>query len=118
MASTSLLRNKDLMSFAYSNIASPSSRGHRAGSSARFACNRSREPLYELERLFGDLPPAGVDRERVPPARHLDDLGHAVVALLLLVCRVRDRPRNRMVRVGRDDQHRTTHRVLRVDSIL
>jgi hypothetical protein len=61
------------------------------------------EPLDELESLHGDFPPAGVDRQRVPAARHLGDLGHARVALLPFVGRVRDRPRDRMVGVGRDD---------------
>src|SRR5262245_57506119 len=73
------------------------------------------EPLHELERLLGDLPPAGVDGQSMPAARHLDDLGHSRVALLLLVGRVRDRPGNCMVRVGRDDQHRAPLRVRRVD---
>src|SRR5262249_40615186 len=73
------------------------------------------DPLDELERLFGDLPPAGVDRQRVPATLHLHDLGHALVALLLLVGRVRDRPGDRLVRVGRDDQHGPPLRVLRVD---
>ena len=36
-----------------------------------------REPLDELERLLGDLPPAGVDRQRVPAVRDLFDLSHA-----------------------------------------
>src|SRR5215470_16191009 len=76
---------------------------------------RSCEALDELERLLGDLPPAGVDRQRVAAARHLDDLGHALVALLLFVGRVRDRPGNRMVRIGRDDEHWTPLRVRRVD---
>src|SRR6267142_2692278 len=52
--------------------------------------DRSCESLDELERLVRDLPPAGVDRQRVPAARHLDDLGHALVALLLFVRRVGD----------------------------
>src|SRR5262249_22252861 len=46
------------------------------------------ESLDEIERLLGDLPPAGVDRQRVPATRHLDDLGHALIALLLFVSRV------------------------------
>src|SRR5262245_31771184 len=48
-----------------------------------------REPLDEREGFLGDLAPAGVDRQRVSPPRHLDDLGHALVALLLLVGGVR-----------------------------
>src|SRR5262245_29863638 len=31
------------------------------------------ESLDELERLLGHVPPAGVDRQRVPAAGHLDD---------------------------------------------
>src|SRR5262245_24847425 len=77
--------------------------------------HRSCEPLDELERRLGDLPPPGVDRQRVPAARHLDHLGHALVALLLLVCRVRYRKRDRLIPIGRDDQHRTPFRVRRVD---
>jgi hypothetical protein len=73
------------------------------------------EPLDELKRLLGDLAPAGVDRQRVPASRHLDDLGHALIAPLLFVGGVRDRPGDRLVRVGRDDQHRTPLRVRRVD---
>src|SRR5687767_3020041 len=38
------------------------------------------EPLDELERLLGNLAPAGIDRQRVPAAGHLHDLGHARVA--------------------------------------
>src|SRR5262245_26699495 len=76
------------------------------------------EPLDELERLPGDLPPAGVDRQRVPAPGHLDDLGHALVALLFSVRRVRDRPGNRLVRVGRDDEHWTALGVRRVDLCL
>src|SRR5215470_18736212 len=41
------------------------------------------ESLDELKGFLGDLPPAGVDCQRVAAARHLDDLGHAIVALLL-----------------------------------
>src|SRR5262252_4068254 len=84
-------------------------------SSSRCSRRDRCEPLDELERLLGDLPPAGVDCQRVPAVRHLDDLGHALVAFLLFVGRVRDRPGNRMVRVGGDDQHRTALRVRRVD---
>ena len=43
------------------------------------------EPLDEGERGVGDLAPAAVDRQRVAAAGDLDDLGHALVALLLLV---------------------------------
>jgi hypothetical protein len=43
------------------------------------------EPLYERERRVGDLAPATVDHQRVAAVRHLDDLGHAVIAPLLVV---------------------------------
>ena len=46
--------------------------------------NRSCESLDELERLFDDLPPAGVDRQRVPAARQLANLGHALFRVWLL----------------------------------
>ena len=75
---------------------------------------QSGEALHEPQRGVGNLPPAGVNRQRVPAARHLDDLGHALIALLLLVGRVGDRPGDRMVRVGLDDQHWTPLRVHRV----
>src|SRR5262249_24377253 len=80
-----------------------------------FIRHRSREPLDEFEHLLGDVTPAGVDRQRVPAVRHLDDLGHAFVALLLLVRRLRDREGDRMIRVGRHDPHRTAVRIHRVD---
>src|SRR5688572_19276979 len=86
-----------------------------ASAPAGLTRDRSCESLDELERPRGDFPPAGVDRQRVPAARHLDDLGHALVALLLLVSRVGDRPGDRLVRVGRNDQHWTPLRVHRVD---
>src|SRR5262245_9413206 len=80
-----------------------------------FIGHLSREPLDELEHLFGDVTPAGVDRQRMPAVRHLDDLGHALIALLLLVGRVGDREGDRMIRVGGDDQHRTPVRIHRID---
>src|ERR1700733_1605236 len=42
------------------------------------------EALHERERRRGDFVPAAVDRERVPAAGNLDDLGDALVALLQL----------------------------------
>src|SRR5262245_52469151 len=44
----------------------------------------AREPLDEQQRRLSDLPPAGVDRQRVAAAGHLDDLGHTLVPFLLL----------------------------------
>src|ERR1700730_7140057 len=40
--------------------------------------------VHEGERRRGDFLPAAVDRERVPAAGNLDDLGDALVALLQL----------------------------------
>ena len=73
------------------------------------------EAVEERERRVGDLPPAAVDRERVAAVRDLDDLGHALVALLLLERRVRDRPRDGVVLLAGDDQERPALGVLRVD---
>src|SRR5262252_8461777 len=87
-------------------------------SSSRCSRRDRCEPLDELERLLGDLPPADVDCQRVPAARHLDDLGDDLVTFLLFVGRVRDRPVNRMIRGGRDDKHWTPLRVRRVDLCL
>src|SRR6266540_58006 len=49
------------------------------------------EALDERQRRVGDLTPAAVDGERVAAVLDLDDLGHGLVVLLLLVGRVRDR---------------------------
>src|SRR6516225_2197540 len=46
----------------------------------------------ERQRRLCDLAPAVVDREGVAAVRHLQFLGHALVLLLALVRRVRDRP--------------------------
>src|SRR5262249_47083817 len=83
-----------------------------------FIRHLSREPLDEFEHLLGDFTPAGVDRQRVPAVRHLDDLSHALVPLLLLVGRVRDREGDRMIRVGGHYQHRTPVGIHRVDLCL
>ena len=64
------------------------------------------EPLDEAERGLGNLVPAAVDGERMAAVRDLDDLGHALVPLLLLVRRVRDRPRHDVVLLAVDDQQR------------
>src|SRR5262249_60738231 len=80
-----------------------------------FIRHLSREPLDEFEHLLGDFTPAGVDRQRVPAVRHLDDLSHARVALLLLLGRVRDREGDRIIGIGGHDQHRAPIRIHRVD---
>jgi hypothetical protein len=51
----------------------------------------------------GDLAPAAVGGERVPAARHLDHLGHAGVALLVLVGGAGDRRRSGMVLLAGDE---------------
>ena len=50
-----------------------------------------------------------------PRSGHLGDLGHALVALLLLVGGVGDRPRDRVVLLAGDDQQRPAVGVLAVD---
>src|SRR6266498_4546225 len=55
------------------------------------------ETLDERQGGVGDLAPAAVDGEGVPAVLDLDDLGHALVVLLLLVGRVGDRPRDGVV---------------------
>src|SRR5438445_5972394 len=47
------------------------------------AAERSDEALNEGERCVGDLSPAAVDCQRVPAAGDLDELGHALIALLV-----------------------------------
>src|SRR6266508_2660623 len=56
-----------------------------------------------------------VDGERVPAVGHLDDFGHALVVLLLLVGGVGDRRRHGVVPLAGDDQQRTTAGVGGVD---
>src|SRR3989442_11311436 len=72
----------------------------------------SDESLDERERRVGDLPPAAVDRERVSAVRDLYDLGHALVAPLLLEGSVRDGPWDGVVLLAGDDQQRSTVGVL------
>src|SRR3954451_12656470 len=64
------------------------------------------EALDEGECRVGDLPPAGVDGQRVSPVWHLDELGHARVVLLPAVDGLRDGPWDGVVLLPRDDQHR------------
>jgi hypothetical protein len=71
--------------------------------SARVPCSLD-ESLDELEHFVADLPPTAVDRERVSAVRDLNDLGHALVALLPLVRGIRDRPGHGVVLLARDDQ--------------
>src|SRR6266511_3994305 len=69
----------------------------------------------ERQRRVGDLTPAAVDGERVAALLDLDDLGHALVVLLLLVGRVRDRPWDGVVLLAGDHQQRATLWVPGVD---
>ena len=73
------------------------------------------EALDEIERRVGDFAPTVVDDQRVAAALHLHDLGHALVALLLLVRSVRDRPRHGVILLAVDDQQRPAIGVLRLD---
>src|SRR5436309_15843597 len=73
------------------------------------------EPPYEGECRVGDLAPAAVDHECVTPVGQLDDLGHALVALLLVVDAFCHRTWGGVVLLARDDQQRPAVRVLRVD---
>src|SRR5258708_20599262 len=63
----------------------------------------------------GDLAPAVVDDKRVATIGKLDDLGHALVAFLLLVGSIGNRPGNGVVRGAFDDQERPAVGVLGVD---
>jgi len=78
------------------------------------SADRLDEALDEVECRLGDLAPAVVDREGVPPVRDLHDLRHAGVAPLLLVGGVRDRPRHGVVLRAVDDQQGTAVGVRRV----
>src|SRR5436305_15042363 len=76
--------------------ASPTSPHACAAARLRSAvCCTSDEALDELQGGVGDLVPAAVDRQGVAAVGHLDDLGHARVAPLLLVLCVHERPWDR-----------------------
>src|ERR1700753_1457289 len=51
----------------------------------------------------------------MPTIRYLSDLGHTGILLLLLVGGMRDCPRDSVVMLARDDQQRSTLRILRID---
>src|SRR6266576_6437111 len=70
--------------------------------------------LDERERLVGDLAPAAVDRERMPAVRDRRDLGDTGVASLLLVRRVDDCPRHRMIALAGYEQQRAAFGILAV----
>jgi hypothetical protein len=73
------------------------------------------EPSDEAKCRFGDLAPTVIDREGVSASLDLDDLGHSLVALLVFVRRVGDRPRDGVVLLPGDDQQRSAVGVLRID---
>src|SRR6266852_7552275 len=73
------------------------------------------EALDESEGSVGDLAPTAVDDQGMPAVRHLDDLGHSRIAFLLLVGRVRDRPRHGVVFLSVDDQEGSAGGILGVD---
>src|ERR1700761_2778324 len=73
------------------------------------------EALDKRKRRRGDFLPAAVDRERVPAAGNLSDLGDALVALVPLEGGVGYRPGNRVILLAGDQQQRSAVRVLRVD---
>src|SRR5215211_5464705 len=73
------------------------------------------EALDEGQGGVGDFTPAAVDDQRVPAVLHLDDLGHALVVLLLLVGGVDDRPGDGVILLPRDEQQRPPFGVVGVD---
>src|SRR3984885_6226080 len=84
----------------------------RSGS-GRDGLGRAEAP-DERERGLRHLAPAVVDGQRVSPALDLGYLGHVRVPLLLLVGRVRDRPRHGVVAAAADEEHRAAARALGV----
>jgi len=90
-------------------------RGGNAPEAAEGAPGALDEALDEGEGSVGDLAPAAVDGEGVAAVGNLSDLGDALVARLLLVRGVRDRPRDGVVLLAGDDQERSAVGVLAVD---
>src|SRR3954447_3793337 len=73
------------------------------------------EALDKRERLVGDLAPTAVDRERMPAVRDPRDLGGTGVPSLLLVRRVDDRPRHRVILLAGYEEQRAALGTLAVD---
>src|SRR5436309_6821212 len=73
------------------------------------------EALDERERLVGDLALTAVDRERVPAVWDPRDLGDTGVPSLLLVRRVDDCPRHRVILLTGYEQQRAAVGTLAVD---
>src|SRR6266576_3371820 len=65
------------------------------------------EAFDEGERGVGDRAPAVVDGQGVSAVGDLDELGDTVVALLPLVGGLEDGPRDGVVLLPGDDQHRS-----------
>src|SRR4051794_30198583 len=78
-------------------------------------CDALGEALDERERLVGDLAPAAIDRERMPAVRDPRDLGDTGVTSLLVVRRVDDCPRHRVIAFARDEQQWSAFGILAVD---
>src|SRR5262249_46219896 len=74
------------------------------------------EALDEGEGRLGYLAPAAVDGESMAAARHLDDLGHSGIPLLLLEGGVGYRPGDRVVLFARQDEERTALRIVSIDT--
>src|SRR5713101_2262744 len=71
--------------------------------------------LDESKGRIGNLAPATVDDQCVAAVGEFDDLGYALIALLLLVGSVRDRPGNLVVLGAVDEQEWSAVGVLGVD---
>src|SRR5919201_5051543 len=76
------------------------------------------EALDERERLFRDLAPTAVDRERVTAVGDRLDFGDRLVVSLALERRVCDRRCHRVVDLSLEDQQRPAIRVLGVQPCL
>jgi hypothetical protein len=83
--------------------------------SGRRGSSRLCEPSDEAKCRVGDLAPTVIDREGVSASLDLDDLGHSLVAVLVFVRRVSDRPGDGVVLLPGDDQQRSAVGVLRID---
>src|SRR5258708_18275510 len=74
-----------------------------------------RMSLDECQGRVGHLAPARIDDQRMPSLGKLDDLGHALVALLLLVGSIGNRAGDGVVLGAFDDKERSPVGVLSVD---
>src|SRR5262245_56751825 len=90
----------------------------RGGRAVAATTTGSGQATYEAQGGRGDVAPTVVNGERVSPILDLDDLGDALVAPLLLVRSVGDRPRHGVIPISRNDQQRSPLWVLAVDLYL